>query len=801
MKYVIHLEDEAAMASRRVGQKFAVLAKAHHHGFPVPMAFAISTDAHQIFLQSGHWPSGLSDEVEAAAEVLGLEKGLSIRSSATREDLENQSFAGQYRTFLEVCQPAELKEKIQQCWMSADTDHVRSYLESTSTSNGSETPLMGIIIQRMVQAQVSGVAFGCNPMRPDSREVVIEAVTGLADKLVNGHTTPCRGIVSENGSLTFDSLSTQPHACEKADQPLLKKAMWLEIAEAARRLEKLNGQTPQDIEWAMDSDQNLWLLQARAITTLPAKRVTDLTGIWTRKIANDLWADRLSPFLADIMKKTAPQWNLSRVCRWIGIPVVEPSVVVINGYLYLNCASIRASISALPVRLRLNFLDSLLPPEASIADLPVPSLRETFSRFMRILPLPLLEPGSVPLLTPWLTRRHMRATRRRLDAIDRMDGATAAEGHRKLRSVLAELTRIQVKNQWPYAYATALTWLLRWLLTEQLERTHADFLELVGRGGDNVSLQIENRLRSIAERIHASPAVAAAVRRSLPEDMMVHLPQGLVKDIEAFIDRFGCRSRHRSLYVKRWAEDPGEVLSILHKLVQHHQPSNPPVQPKHAGISIPLWLRPLVRITTNFLDLREDLRFLLDHCLFRLRTSLRRIGDLTGLGDLVFYLTPAELEEYVQGTEEKAVLKKTAGQRREAFLNPSEASTFIVDGYPADEFPPEDRILRGLGSSPGQVVGCARVVEDPTRAIFEKGDILIAKNTDPGWTPILSIVGGMVMEEGGLLNHCSIVARELGIPSIVGVEHATRRIMDGATVHLDGGRGIVRIEDKGMDSI
>lgn len=128
-------------------------------------------------------------------------------------------------------------------------------------------------------------------------------------------------------------------------------------------------------------------------------------------------------------------------------------------------------------------------------------------------------------------------------------------------------------------------------------------------------------------------------------------------------------------------------------------------------------------------------------------------------------------------------------------MNSAEASTFIVDGYPADEFPAEDRILKGIGSSPGQVTGCARVVEDPSQSDFEKGDILIAKNTDPGWTPILSIVGGMVMEEGGLLNHCSIVARELGIPSIVGVEHATRRIPDGATVHLDGGRGVIRIVD------
>jgi pyruvate,water dikinase len=122
-------------------------------------------------------------------------------------------------------------------------------------------------------------------------------------------------------------------------------------------------------------------------------------------------------------------------------------------------------------------------------------------------------------------------------------------------------------------------------------------------------------------------------------------------------------------------------------------------------------------------------------------------------------------------------------------------ATFYDDGLGKDEFQNVGKLIKGIGTSPGRVSGRARIVSDPFQVDIQKGDILIAKNTDPGWTPILSIVGGMVMEEGGLLNHCSIVARELGIPSIVGVQQATQRIKESGCITIDGGLGEIMIEE------
>jgi pyruvate,water dikinase len=797
MKYIIHLEDAPAVDAARVGQKFAVLAKAHGGGYPVPPAIAVTTDAHRFFLENRRWPKGLSREVSRAAKALGLEKGVSIRSSATREDLENQSFAGQYRTFLEICSESELWERIEQCWLSAESEDVRSYLNSMAEADRTSIPLMGIIVQRMVHARAAGVAFSRNPMRPARREAVVEAVDGLADKLVNGHATPYRAVVSEDGRVSADpSRGDKPsHATDNRRLSLMDLEQWRRVAQLARNLEQTFEGTPQDIEWAIDGDDIIWLLQARAITALAGDVTFDTPGVWTRKIANDLWADRLSPFMADVMERTAPRWNLSRVSRWIGIPVVEPALAVINGYLYLNCESISAAVGALPRALRLDFLESLVPPEAGLASLPPPCWHHSAARLVRLAALPLYQPGSIPQLSLRSTRSHIRSTEKRLEEIKKMPDRSPGAAYRKLGAVLGTLTRIQEKNQWPYFYAATLTWGLRWLLTQRFDLTHTDFLNLVARGGRNISIAIEEELRRISRRILSDDANAEVVRRCRPEEAVALLPEPLANDIRRFVARYGCRSRHRSLYVKRWAEDPVEVLSILQRLVQHGLPETVTPAVGRRMAALPFAVRWLTGLTVRFLDLREDLRFLLDRCLFQLRLTLLRLGELCGPGELVFFLTPAELCELAEGRGAGKNFTGLARRRQEAFLEPSEVSTFVVDGRPVDEFSPGDLILRGVGTSPGRIRGHARVVIDPTTDDFEKGDILIARNTDPGWTPILSIVGGMIMEEGGLLNHCSIVARELGIPSIVGVEHATRRIPDGSLVQLDGGRGIVRILD------
>jgi pyruvate,water dikinase len=214
--------------------------------------------------------------------------------------------------------------------------------------------------------------------------------------------------------------------------------------------------------------------------------------------------------------------------------------------------------------------------------------------------------------------------------------------------------------------------------------------------------------------------------------------------------------------------------------------------PKHRYLFL---LRPLIKLTRKFLDLREEQRFLLDKVLYQLRLSLLTLGRRSRIKEKILFLEKSEIQRLINGSGTRNEIKKMAGERHQSFLKPFDVSTFYVDGRPENEFKMEGKVFRGIGTSPGSAFGRARVVSDPTRIQLHSGEILIAENTDPGWTPILSTVAGMVIEEGGLLNHCSIVARELGIPAVVGVRGATHKIPEGAQITIDGGMGLVRIEE------
>jgi pyruvate,water dikinase len=175
--------------------------------------------------------------------------------------------------------------------------------------------------------------------------------------------------------------------------------------------------------------------------------------------------------------------------------------------------------------------------------------------------------------------------------------------------------------------------------------------------------------------------------------------------------------------------------------------------------------------------------------------SLLALGRYSGLNEKILFLNRSEIQQLLGGTVAENTVKKIAADRHHHFLEPFDVSTFYVDGRPENEFQMQGNVFQGIGTSPGTAFGRARIVTDPTRVHFNSDDILIAENADPGWTPILSTVKGMVIEEGGLLNHCSIVARELGIPAVVGVHQATRKIPEGAKITIDGGLGLVRIEE------
>ena len=796
MVFIVGFEDSQALDPQIVGRKFASLARAAREGFAVPEAVAIATKAHGHFLATESWPVGLREEVIETACRLDIRQGVSIRSSATREDLAGQSFAGQYRSFLEVDSEREILRRIEECWESAGSETVRSYLRAVNLQGSdTETPLLAVIIQRMVNSSVAGVAFSRNPLRPDRDEMVIEAVKGHAEGLVSGHRSPCRARVNRDGRVSVESGSP-------AYLRLSRKTPWREIAGLLKRLEESYGSTALDMEWAVDRGKTLWLLQVRPITALAPEEVLPPEGAWTRKIADDLWADRLEPFMAEVMLSHAPRFDLSRIARIAGITPVLPALTVINGYLYVNCDSIRRVIAHIPRPLRFKDLASLLPAGSRLSDIPSPEAWTLARIFLRTILLPLREPGMIPFICLQSTPRAIRRLRARMAPPEPGPASTAHTVLERLQADLETLALIQENNQWPYFHATLFTWVLRWLAVDRLQMTGAGFLGLISQGSENVTIAIEHWFRKTALRIGSDPGLEERFLSETPAELAFSLPAKLQAELDAFLQRYGFRSRHRTLLIKRWAEAPEEVVGILQSLVRHPRAAGtaprvtlPSTKEDSPGMVFRLALKLLAGVTRRFLDLREELRFLLDEALFRIRRDLLALGRLLEMEETIFFLTPRQIEEMVTGRLAPTMAATIATRRQRRFQTPVEPGTFWVDGRPEYDFCAGGTVLRGIGTSLGRVTGRAVIVEDPSAAKIRRGDVVVARHTDPGWTPIFSVIGGIVMEEGGLLNHCSIVARELGIPSIVGVSRATQLIPEGARVTIDGGAGLVKIEE------
>jgi pyruvate,water dikinase len=505
--------------------------------------------------------------------------------------------------------------------------------------------------------------------------------------------------------------------------------------------------------------------------------------------------------MAEVMLRHAPRFDLSRIARLAGIPPVLPALTVINGYLYVNCNSIRRVIAHIPRPLRFKDLVTLLPAGSRLSDIPPPRARTLARTFLRTMLLPLREPGILPFICLGRAPGSIRRLSARLQPEAPGAAPTATSALARLQSDLETLATIQENNQWPYFHATLFTWVLRWLAVDRLSMSGTGFLDLLSRGADNVTIHIEQWFRRTARRIGSTAGLKERFLSEPPAELAFTLPSEIQAEIHAFLQRYGFRSRHRTLLVKRWTEAPEEVIGILQSLVRHPHAggAEPTAAAEFSKENSPgriFWpvLRLMAGLTRRFLDLREELRFLLDEALFRIRLDLLTLGRSYGMGETIFFLKLEEIKEMVSGRLAPLQAEILAAQRQRRFLAPFDPGVFWVEGQPEYDFCAGGTVLRGIGTSPGRATGRAVIVEDPAVANIRRGDVVVARHTDPGWTPILSIIGGIVMEEGGLLNHCSIVARELGVPSIVGVGRATHLIPKGARVTVDGGAGLVRIE-------
>ena len=860
---VVPLSEVSAGDRSRVGAKAANLGELLRAGLPVPPGFCVSTEAYRAHLaahrlgpriraslgrmdpadpasvereaaeiralvEAASVPPDVAAAIERAYAALGPGVAVAVRSSATAEDLTEASFAGQQDTFLDVEGAAAVVERVRACLASLWTARALTYRAHRGL--GREEPEMACLVQRMVAAEVAGVAFTAEPATGDRERVIVEAVDGTGDALVSGRTSAglwvlsrARGAVLERrpGGLTRRGI-LEPHLPD-----LLALSLRIEARFAA----------PQDVEWALH-DGRLSILQARPITTLPAPAVplADATRpIYGQTLkVREILPNPLSPAAGDVFAEVVFPLTFESLAGEGLMPArltaAAKAAHVVRGRLYVDVSALRELfLPGLDEETALEILDEGKRPSlravrwgavAALAwKLPATSVRMLrylgrMERYMREL-----EEVYGDVLAAWEDPPLEETPWSRLVDILRVRPPRRA----------AELRRVSTVNP-VAAFASTAAFLALGAMVRRWTDEPPEAAASMASGLSGIlDVECTKALWDLSRAARAAPEVARLFEEE-PRAVLGRLPdtaaaQSWRRAWDAFVARFGHRtSEELDLARPRWREDPAQPLTVIANYLRADPRGDPHavegrlrerrVATERRILSGLRW-RPvrramfraaarLVRITSLT---RQNSKFhmvrgfdLMRRALLEMGRRLVEAGRLERAEDALF-LRLAELDTMpADDLRERVALRKAELER---WRRDRPARLVDADGRPVREAARtpaaavasrDGDALRGVGTSPGRVRGRVRVITDVTEgARLDPGDVLVAPFTDPSWTPLFLSARAVVVEVGSLLSHASIVARELGIPSVVAVAGATRRLHDGERVEVDGLAGTVTV--------
>jgi len=786
--------------------------------------------------------------------LLGAER-VAVRSSATAEDLSEHSFAGQYDTYLGIASLQDCLQAIKKCWASVWTDRAYEYRRRNGIDHTQVE--MAVIVQSLVCADASGVVFTLDPATARRDMMTVESCFGLGDALVSGKVTPDRfavdkanlGIISRIISekklqIALDDCGAVAQRTidgERALTASISETVVRRIAGLAKAVEAEFG-CPQDIEWAIRGT-DIYLLQSRPITTLgPAQSSRD-RWVWSNFLAQEVLPDVVTPITKSIIDNLLeamfdPVFEILCIDR-AGIPVYG----YFAGRAYFNASFWVAVMRYIPGFKRYDFastagsnvaLAKMIETFQSMAENDLPKIKISRTRF--ILKIPLLIAG-VLSCTPQKGQSILTEIRTRNQKWEHLDvgsmpteqiAGCCAEIVNAFRELLEGWKGGRIGNA-PYLFGTMIAYPgLQWVCAKWLsDATYAGKL-LAGVGGmddaqaamDLWQLAVEaNEMPELKKSILTGDSwhkIAAAIS-DLPQT------KSFLESWNNFMARHGhhCRAEIE-IGNPRWSESPDYILGLLRGYLCCIDKTNPlenreeiARQRRHLEHRCRRQLRnPIKRLifdhllvrSQNCALFRENIKSEGVKLLAAMRKLLIELGrrlharDITARPDDIFFLTVEEIEPAVNGRAEFDIKTVIAARRAEYDKwNSVTPPDLIIGKFDPGEYVPEEigtdvDVLRGLAVSPGVATGRAKVIlRTDSDARLEAGEILIAPFTDPGWTPYFLPAGGIVMNQGSLLSHGAIVARELGIPAVTNVGDATKIIKTGQTVQVDGNRGIVKI--------
>ncbi len=934
MPLTFSFDSPQAAALETSGGKGANLARLAQAGFPVPPGFIVSTQAYCDFVTANRLdgavqsalPSGDLDPEQlesASTQIRALFAGgqmpealrhslldayhrlgsgpVAVRSSATAEDLPEMSFAGQQDTYLNILGDDALVQAVVSCWASLWTARAIGY--RTRNRVPQDDISLAVVVQAMVESQVSGVLFTANPLTGQRAQTVIDAAFGLGEALVSGKVEPDHYVVdAASGQILEKTLGakllsihskagggTQHVEQPRKQQQALADEQVRALAQLGRRVAELYGES-QDIEWAWAGEQ-LYLLQSRPVTSLyPALQglptdplqvtfsfgsvqgmLDPMTPIGRSAIklifaaAADLFAIRVDENTQTVLYDAGERlWvNITPIARsTIGRTVlhyafemVDPAVLQALQPL-LEDPRLQPGRPGIRPRRVLQLAGFFLPVAGNVLlNLLAPDMRRLYivAHGERIIERMRAGLGAIrgpaPDLTPTPLPQEGENQTRPL-SLSFSQEAGAMQGPRRRMAQAVVLFRQTLRNHLGglfvlfvsgVASGVASMNILRMMMKDLPDEPGSPswgdtLLELTRAVPNNPTTEMDLRLWEMARSVQADPQLLAefsaddapTLARRFRTGEMSPAGQALVAD---FLERYGGRGLAEiDLGRERWSEDPAHVFDVLSGYLQITQPEQFPEAVYARGDASARaaldrlcaalartrggWLkvrraRFLAGRMRRLLGLRESPKFFAVRLMALLRAPLLDAGaELARAGELeypddVFYLSCSEIEAFAAGEPRdwrgiiagrRAANRREGARRQVPRLLLSDGRAFYKG---ITDLTAADGQIVGSPVSPGSVEGLVRVVLDPRHAGLRPGDILVCPGTDPSWTPLFLSAAGLIMEVGGMMTHGAVVAREYGIPAIVGVDLATTRLQTGQRIRMDGSMGVIELIDAG----
>lgn len=824
-----------------IGSKAAT---ASDPGSPVPGELSPVAARARRLIEESPIPSEVDAAVRKTYEGMGGGVPVAVRSSATAEDLPFASFAGQQDSFLDVTGPDAVVEAVRRCWASLWSERAVAYRSANGISNRDVG--LAVVIQVMVDAATAGVLFTANPVTGTRTETVINASPGTGQAVVSGAVNPDQFVLETASAHVTRSTLGGP---ESGRSPSLSGPQLQELTALGDGVQRLFG-APQDIEWAIETGGKIWLTQSRPITTLyplpepaPEDAAAGSAAPTRVYLCGTLFQGLTRPItpmgltVLEKMRNSKGPWRYANpgLRMYVDLTAVARSK---SGRAYLQRILPLAdgrSGAVLPALLE--------DPRFGIIER---SFRESVRRagFKRNRPQPPQRTGSteqtaslalIAGLIPAMVRPAFRPAaelRRAMNYGKQIESklvlaepASSAQRLDYTEQILGRTINGLMQATLPgpsvgYIMLAVARRLLRGIAPPRE-------LEAVLRGlPHNITTEMDLELWQLAVAIGDDPVSRGEFLAKRPGELAAaylagRLPPRAQSGVRGFLARYGHRAvAEIDLGMPRWSAKPDHILGMISNYLRVEDPEQTPDRQftraaEHAEDRIrslveqararsPWRARALalsLRRVRQLAGLRELPKFYIVMVLGEMHRQLLRIGaGLAAAGtvaaaDDVFFLDFEEIRVGLRGADlhgivtDRRRLYDTELRRRRI------PRLLLSDGTDVEAAlmarSPASGDLTGTPASAGTATGRVRVILDPVGAHLEPGEILVAPSTDPGWTPLFMTAGALVMEMGGVISHGAVVAREYGIPAVVGVPDATTRLHTGQTVSVDGAAGTI----------